>query len=41
LADLAIVGIGVHPNVELAQSAGIVCDNGIMVDEYCRTVIPT
>ncbi len=39
-ADLAIVGIGVHPNVELAQEAGIVCDNGIMVDEYCRTSDP-
>jgi 3-phenylpropionate/trans-cinnamate dioxygenase ferredoxin reductase subunit len=36
-ADLAIVGIGVLTNVELAQDAGIVCDNGIMVDEYCRT----
>jgi 3-phenylpropionate/trans-cinnamate dioxygenase ferredoxin reductase subunit len=39
-ADLAIVGIGVVPNVELAQDAGIVCDNGIMVDEYCRTSDP-
>jgi 3-phenylpropionate/trans-cinnamate dioxygenase ferredoxin reductase subunit len=39
-ADLAIVGIGVLPNVELAQEAGIVCDNGIMVDEYCRTSDP-
>jgi 3-phenylpropionate/trans-cinnamate dioxygenase ferredoxin reductase subunit len=39
-ADLAIVGIGVLPNVELAQAAGIVCDNGVMVDEYCRTSDP-
>ena len=39
-ADLAIVGIGILPNVELAQDAGIVCDNGIMVDEYCRTSDP-
>ncbi len=39
-ADLAIVGIGVLPNVELAEAAGIVCDNGIMVDEYCRTSDP-
>lgn len=36
-ADLAIVGIGIVPNVELAEAAGIVCSNGIMVDEYCRT----
>jgi 3-phenylpropionate/trans-cinnamate dioxygenase ferredoxin reductase subunit len=39
-ADLAIVGIGILPNVELAAEAGIVCDNGIMVDEYCRTSDP-
>lgn len=39
-ADLAIVGIGILPNVELAESAGIVCNNGIMVDEYCRTSDP-
>ena len=36
-ADLAIVGIGIVPNVELAEAAGLVCNNGIMVDEYCRT----
>ncbi|MDH4023216.1 MAG: FAD-dependent oxidoreductase [Gammaproteobacteria bacterium] len=36
-ADLAIIGVGVLVNAELAQDAGIVCDNGIMVDEYCRT----
>ena len=35
--DCAIVGIGVVPNVEMAETAGLVCDNGIVVDEYCRT----
>ena len=39
-ADLAIVGIGIVPNVELAQAAGLVCNNGIVVDEYCRTSDP-
>jgi len=39
-ADLVIVGIGILPNVELATEAGITCDNGIMVDEYCRTSDP-
>lgn len=39
-ADLAIVGIGILPNVEVAEAAGIVCSNGIMVDEYCRTSDP-
>jgi len=35
--DCAIVGIGVIPNVELAEQAGLECDNGIVVDEYTRT----
>ena len=39
-ADFAIVGIGIIPNVELAQEAGIECDNGIVVDERCRTSAP-
>ena len=37
LTDLIIVGIGVLPNVELAEAAGLECDNGIVVDEYART----
>lgn len=36
-ADLVVVGIGVLPNDELAREAGLACDNGIVVDEYCRT----
>lgn len=39
-ADLVIVGIGVLPNVELAQASGLVCDNGIVVDEFARTSDP-
>ena len=35
--DAAIVGIGIVPNVELAQSAGLECANGISVDEHART----
>lgn len=35
--DLVIVGIGIVPNVELAVQAGLACDNGIVVDEYCCT----
>jgi 3-phenylpropionate/trans-cinnamate dioxygenase ferredoxin reductase subunit len=35
--DVAIVGIGVVPNVELAQSAGLECADGIVVDEHART----
>ena len=39
-ADLAIVGIGIVPNVELAAAAGLDCANGIVVDEHCRTSDP-
>ena len=36
-ADLVVIGIGVLPNVELAISAGLVCENGIVVDAHGRT----
>ncbi|MGD0633607.1 MAG: FAD-dependent oxidoreductase [Beijerinckiaceae bacterium] len=39
-ADLVIVGIGVVPNIELALEAGLVCDDGIVVDAYARTSDP-
>jgi 3-phenylpropionate/trans-cinnamate dioxygenase ferredoxin reductase subunit len=38
--DLVIVGIGVLPNQELAADAGLRCDNGIVVDAFCRTKDP-
>jgi 3-phenylpropionate/trans-cinnamate dioxygenase ferredoxin reductase component len=36
-ADLALVAAGLVPNVELAKEAGLEVDNGIVVDEFCRT----
>ena len=39
-ADLVIVGIGILPNVEALIAAGASGDNGIDVDEYCRTSLP-
>ena len=39
-ADLAIVGIGVAPNDDLAKSAGLKAENGIWVDGQCRTSDP-
>jgi len=39
-ADVAIVGIGIIPNIELAQEAGIDCENGITSDAFCRTSAP-
>jgi len=35
--DVIVVGIGVFPNVELAEKAGIACDNGILVNEFSQT----
>ncbi|PPR09655.1 MAG: Rhodocoxin reductase [Alphaproteobacteria bacterium MarineAlpha11_Bin1] len=38
--DIAVVGIGLTPNTELASAAGLETDNGIVVDEQCRTSHP-
>ena len=39
-ADVAVIGIGALANDELARAAGIACDDGIVVDEHCRTSEP-
>jgi 3-phenylpropionate/trans-cinnamate dioxygenase ferredoxin reductase subunit len=39
-ADLVIAGIGLIPHTELAEAAGLQVQNGIWVDEYCRTDDP-
>jgi len=39
-ADLVLIGIGVVPNTELASHAGLAVDNGIVVDDRCRTSDP-
>ena len=36
-ADIVVIGIGIVPDVRLAASAGIRCDDGIVVDERCAT----
>ncbi|MBX4906767.1 MULTISPECIES: FAD-dependent oxidoreductase [Rhizobium] len=39
-ADLALVGIGARPNVDIAERAGLTIENGIAVDTYLRTSAP-
>lgn len=39
-ADLVVIGIGVLPNVELAEAAGLACADGILVDAQGRTADP-
>ena len=36
-ADSVLIGAGVVPNIELAEEAGIYCDNGIIVNEFGQT----
>ena len=39
-ADLVIVGIGVVPNVKLAEAADLAVENGIVIDAHGRTSDP-
>ena len=36
-ADMVVIGAGIMPNVELAENAGLSCDNGIVVNEFGKT----
>ena len=36
-AELVVVGIGIVPNVALCESANLLCENGVLVNDRCRT----
>jgi len=38
--DLAVVAVGIEPNVDAVKGSEIALDNGILVDETCRTSVP-
>lgn len=35
--DVVLIGIGIVPNQEIAEAAGLICDDGIVVDRDTRT----
>jgi 3-phenylpropionate/trans-cinnamate dioxygenase ferredoxin reductase component len=39
-ADLVVVGAGAMPDDRLAAAAGLTTDNGILIDEHCRSSDP-
>jgi 3-phenylpropionate/trans-cinnamate dioxygenase ferredoxin reductase component len=39
-ADCVVLGCGVLPADDIARSCGLACDNGVVVDEHCRTSDP-
>ncbi len=39
-ADLVVMAVGIRPNVELAQQAGIYCERGVVVNDTLQTYDP-
>jgi 3-phenylpropionate/trans-cinnamate dioxygenase ferredoxin reductase component len=41
MADLIVVGVGIVPEDQLAKAAGLAVQDGILVDDHCRTSDPS
>jgi nitrite reductase (NADH) large subunit len=39
-ADLVVMAVGIRPNIELAKSAGLHCDRGVIVNDTMQTFDP-
>jgi NADPH-dependent 2,4-dienoyl-CoA reductase/sulfur reductase-like enzyme/rhodanese-related sulfurtransferase len=39
-ADLVVIAVGTRPNTQLAREAGLLCNHGIVVNEYGQTSDP-
>lgn len=39
-ADVVVAGLGIQPNVDLTQQAGLAIENGVVVDEFLRANDP-
>lgn len=37
---MLLVAVGLQPNAEVVAGTAVRCENGILVDEYCRSTVP-
>jgi nitrite reductase (NADH) large subunit len=40
-ADLAVMSVGIRPNIDLAKSAGLYCERGVVVNDTLQTYDPS